>query len=96
MPKVNLESNDQPDIPSWIYSVLGLSVQEIANRKTYLEITNIDCQVLRELSATIAKSHQHIMQSFYNHLEQFEPIRSKLGNQQAREQLSEKQRSYLS
>ena len=77
-------------------SSLGLTDAEFALRKSYLELSEQDAQVLREIAEPLRCIHPGIMDAFYAHLQEFPETRAFLQDPQQVQHLRQKQEHYFS
>lgn len=75
---------------------LGLTDTEFALRKSYLELTEQDAQILREIAAPLRQIHPRMMDAFYAHVQAFPRTRAFIQDPQQIRQLRQKQEHYFS
>jgi diguanylate cyclase (GGDEF)-like protein/PAS domain S-box-containing protein len=74
---------------------LGLTDNEFVLRKSYLELTEQDAQLLREIAEPLRRIHPKIMDAFYAHLQAFPKTRAFIQDPQQVQQLRQKQEHYF-
>lgn len=75
---------------------LGLTAAELTLRKAYLELSEQDVQLLREIAVPLRDIHPRIMDAFYSHLQAFPQTRRYLQDPQLIQHLRQKQKHYFS
>jgi len=86
---------EQSNTLSQIIQSLNLTEQGVQDRKAFLDINASDANLLKNLADPIRKSHEHIMQLFYSHLDNFDTTKNKIQGDDLRKRLHEKQKHYL-
>ena len=75
--------------------LLGLSTEEFAQRRAYLELEEADAALLNAFAATLQSVHPRIMDAFYGHLQQFPATRAFLENPDTVAHLRQAQAKYF-
>ncbi|MDH5653918.1 MAG: EAL domain-containing protein [Gammaproteobacteria bacterium] len=78
-----------------VLGTLGITPEEIMERKRYLELSDNDITVLRKLEPALARAHGKLMDSFYSHLLSFKSTAAYLNDPQSIENLKQKQSVYF-
>ncbi|MDH5777049.1 MAG: EAL domain-containing protein [Gammaproteobacteria bacterium] len=78
-----------------VLDTIGISPEDIIERKIYLDLANEDIATLQQLRPALSKAHERLMETFYAHLLSFDATAEFLTNPQQVEQLKQKQSSYF-
>ena len=79
-----------------ILSEMGIDADEAANRRMFLEFTETDAALLKELHERLTLQQDIFGESFYAHLQRFPEIRPLLGDSAKLERLKRTQAKYFS
>ncbi len=79
-----------------IASDIGLDAQEIAIRKRFLEFSDKDVALLKSLHDKLEPEGDRFTAAFYEHLLQFEPLRTLIGDESGLARLRRAQSAYFS
>ncbi|GIZ50126.1 EAL domain-containing protein [Noviherbaspirillum aridicola] len=74
---------------------LGLSEEEMAERKQYLELGERDCEVLRAMNEQLGEHGGGMADSFYAHLLKYPELGERLGDHAALQRLKQAQAVYF-
>ena len=74
---------------------VGLDAQELAQRKSFLEIGDTDLALLREVHELLQQESFTFTSAFYDHLLSFEPLRTLLPDPATIERLKQSQSAYF-
>jgi len=87
--------DDQPGI-GILQKEMGIDPDEVASRKAFLEFTDADAALLKELHARLEAERDSFSEAFYDHLRRFPEIVPLLGDAEKLERLKRTQSAYFS
>lgn len=82
--------------PNFTPPKMGITPEEIADRKKFLEFTETDIALLKELHAQLEAKRNSFSDTFYRHLQRFSPLLPLLGNAEKIQRLKHTQSVYFS
>ena len=83
------------EVVALIAGEIGLDAQELARRKAFLEITDADLALLRDVHVLLQQESYSFSSAFYEHLLSFESLRTLLPDAATVERLKQSQSAYF-
>ncbi|QSR35747.1 hypothetical protein CFI10_12195 [Marinobacterium iners] len=78
-----------------VATAIELSAESFEQRKALLTFTAADAQLLKQIQPRMSVYAEQLIDSFYNHLMQFEAVADLLKNDSTRSRLKDTQRGYF-